>query len=124
MASANETTRESTYGFFSFAQYDVILLVDSYTKWIELEIVKPATADKVISFLRSFMNRFGLPDSICSDNGPQFTSYKFIEFCHLNKIVTLKSPPYHPESNGTAERAVQIVKNRWKIFTGSKFIKA
>ncbi|KAK9694000.1 hypothetical protein QE152_g33826 [Popillia japonica] len=53
----------------------------------------------------------GLPNSIVSDNGPPFSSKDFIKFCHVNGIDVLKSPPYHPQSNGLTERHVQHVKS-------------
>lgn len=102
--------------FFYFAQFNVLLLVDTYSKWIELEVMQSTTADKVLQFLDKIITTFGLPKSICTDNGPQFSAFKFIDFCKRHGIEVQKSPPYHPESNGIAERAVQTVKKTLKKF--------
>ena len=51
-----------------------------------------------------------LPHSIVSDNGSCFTSDEFEQFCRANGIKYVRCSPYHPSSNGAAERAVQIVK--------------
>ena len=47
---------------------------------------------------------------IVSDNGSVFTSKEFSDFMIYNGITHVKSSPYHPSTNGLAERAVQIFK--------------
>ena len=46
-----------------------------------------------------------------SDNGPPFASAEIRQFCKQNGITLTHSPPYHPKSNGSAEKAVQNIKN-------------
>ena len=64
----------------------------------------------VIEELRTLFSRFGLPETIVSDNGTCFTSDEFRRFLKRNGVTQLLSAPYHPSSNGLAERAVQVVK--------------
>ena len=52
----------------------------------------------------------GLPEVLATDNGPCFTSEKFSQFMKRNSIRHVRTAPYHPASNGLAERAVQTVK--------------
>lgn len=47
------------------------------------------------------------PDQLVSDNGPQFISEEFGLFLKQNGVKHIKSSPYHPASNGQAERFVR-----------------
>lgn len=73
-----------------------------------------ATSAAVIDELQTVFARFGLPETIVSDNGPCFASTEFDSFLQSNGIKHFTSAPYHPASNGLAERAVQIVKKGLK----------
>ena len=57
------------------------------------------------------LQRYGLPDQLVSDNGPQFTSNEFSQFMRLNGI---KRSLVAPRSNGQAERFVQNFKQYFK----------
>ena len=46
-----------------------------------------------------------------TDNGPCFSSREYHDFLNNNCVVHIRSAPYHPSSNGMAERAVQTVKH-------------
>jgi len=52
----------------------------------------------------------GVPETIISDNGTQFTSHEFGEFCKANAISHVLSPPYHPQSKGRTEHFVDTFK--------------
>lgn len=67
-------------------------------------------AVQIISKLKEFFAYFGLPNEIVSDKGPPFNSFEFNAFYQSNGIKPIKSPSYHPNSNGSAERYVQTVK--------------
>ncbi|KAF2898968.1 hypothetical protein ILUMI_07204 [Ignelater luminosus] len=55
-------------------------------------------------------SRFGLSNNIVTDDGTQFTAYEFAEFCQINGIRHVTSPPYHPATNSAAENAVKSFK--------------
>lgn len=64
-----------------------------------------------IDVIRLIFSKYGLANQIVSDNGPQFRSFEFQQFCKLNGIKHTLIPPYHPASNGAAENTVKSVKN-------------
>ena len=69
------------------------------------------TATKTIQILRTTFARYGIPDTVVSDIGPQFISSEFQQFCKVNGIRHILVAAYYPKLNGLAERAVKIVKD-------------
>lgn len=98
----------------------ILVLIDAHSKWIEAVCTSSTSSSVVIEELRTTFAKFGLPETIVTDNGTGFTSQEFKTFLHENGIKHTTSAPYHPASNGLAERAVQIVKKGLKkVKTGS-----
>ena len=92
----------------------LLVLIDSHSKWLEVVIVPSANSFHTIEKLRSMFSVHGLPEVIVSDNGSPFTSSEFHEFTQKNGIRHVRTSPYHPASNGQAERAVQVLKEALK----------
>ena len=69
------------------------------------------SAECTIAKLQSLFITHGLPSQIVSDNGSGFTSAEFKNFCADNGVRQILVSPYHPSSNGLAERAVQTFKS-------------
>lgn len=86
------------------------VLVDAHSKWPEVVEMKSTTAEKTIEVMRTLFGSYGIPEQVVSDNGPQFTSDEFTEFMRRNRVKHIKSSPYHPSTNGLAERFVQTFK--------------
>jgi len=91
-----------------------LIIIDAHSKWIEAVCTPTATSRAVIEELRILFARFGLPETVVSDNGTCFVSSEFESFLQSNGIKHLTSAPYHFSSNGLAERAVQIIKKGLK----------
>ena len=89
-------------------------MVDAHSKWLEIEMVSSATSAHTIAKLRGMFATHGLPQLVVSDNGAVFTSGEFKEFLERNGIRHVRSAPYHPASNGLAERYVQTFKTSLK----------
>jgi len=68
------------------------------------------TASRTIEELRKLFATHGLPEQLVSDNGPQFIADEFGVFMRNNGVKHIKSGPYHPATNGLAERFVQTFK--------------
>ncbi|XP_042143933.1 uncharacterized protein LOC121834249 [Ixodes scapularis] len=92
----------------------ILVVVDAATKWIEAVPMRQASTSSTIASLRSIFARFGVPRTIVTDNGTQFTSEEFAIFAKNNNIAHLRTAVYHPQSNGLAERAVRTIKEALK----------
>ena len=88
----------------------MLVIVDAHSKWLEALTVSTATSQSTIEKLRSIFATHGLPEVLMSDNGTAFTSAEFAAFTEANGIKHLRSAPYHPASNGLADRAVPTLK--------------
>jgi hypothetical protein len=97
-----------------------LLVVDAYSKWLEIVSLSTATSTLTIDSLRSIFATHGLPKEFVTDNGVQFTSAEFEEFMRSNGIRHVLTAPYHPASNGLAERAVQSFKDSMRKFPASE----
>lgn len=93
-------------------------MVDAHSKWIEAHIISNITAPTTIDKLRQVFAVHWLPDTLVIDNGPTVTSELFSEFMQQNGVHHVRTAPFHPASNGLAERAVQTVKEGLKRMTG------
>lgn len=80
--------------------------------------MKSTSADKTIEKLGEIFSRFGPPVQFVSDNGPQFISHEMATFLLANGVQHIKSSPYHPSTNGLAERFVQTMKHALKASIG------
>ena len=94
-----------------------LIVIDAHSKWIEAFCTPTSTSKAVIEELRTLFSRFGLPETIVSDNGTCFVSIEFEAFLKSNGIRHYTSAPYHPASNGLADSAVKIVKKGLKKVT-------
>ena len=82
----------------------LLVATDYFSKWIEAEAFASIKDKDVTRFIwKNIVCRFGIPRSIISDNGPQFDSRVYRDFCQELKIQNLYSTPWYPQSNGQAE---------------------
>ena len=91
-----------------------LVVVDAYSKYLEIVPMYNATSTTTITALRHIFSNFGLPEHIVSDNGSQFTSEEFQEFLNDNNIQHTTTARGHPATNGLAERYVGNFKDKLK----------
>lgn len=96
--------------FCHIAGKTLLIIVDSYSKWMDVKIMKNTDAQSVIDIMDSLFLIFGYCETIVSDNGPPFGSGMLKSWAKWLGIKLVKSPSYCPEANGLAERAVQTAK--------------
>nr|CAX83692.1 Gap-Pol polyprotein [Schistosoma japonicum] len=87
-----------------------LVLVDAYSKWPEIHPVVPPTTQKTLETLRKIFACHGLPETLVTDNGSQFTSQIISDFCRQIAVTHICSPPYDPQSNGQTEWFVNTFK--------------
>nr|CAH66232.1 H0825G02.9 [Oryza sativa] len=79
--------------------------VDKFTKWPEAYPVIKIDRHSALKFIRGITARFGVPNRIITDNGTQFTSELFGDYCKDMGIMLCFASHAHPRSNGQEERA-------------------
>ena len=89
--------------------------VDYFTKWAEVMALANIRDVDVKKFVwKNIITRFGVPDSLISDNGLQFDSRAFREFCNNLGIRNRYSTPTYPQGNGQAEAVNKVIVNGLK----------
>ena len=87
-----------------------LIVVDAYSKWLEVIPMGSLTSLKTIEVLRSLFARYGIPEEVVSDIGPQLASEEFSQFLKQDGVRFTRVPRYYPASNGAAERSIQTSK--------------
>lgn len=105
-------------------QVECLIFCDSFSKWLHIQPVPNIRAATIAEILFTIFTMFStLPETIVTDNGPPFDSSEFLEFCTSLSIVSKRIAPYHPESNGLAERSVGVAKAALtKLFSDVKSV--
>jgi transposase InsO family protein len=83
----------------------LLVAIDKFSKWVEVRPITNLRAEQAVTFFTDIVYRFGVPNSIITDNGCQFTGRKFLEFCDKFHIRVDWAAVAHPQTNGQVERA-------------------
>ena len=86
------------------------VVCDYFSGFIEVERLQSTTSSAVSRALRALSARYGIPNVLVTDNGPQFAAAEFATFASKWGFQHVTSSPRYPQSNGKAENAVKTVK--------------
>ena len=96
---------EAACDLFEFQGKHYLVVIDYYSRWIKAIPLANQTSKAVVAALKSLFAHLGIPEGVCSDNGPCFTSEKFRLFYADPrwKFNFYTSRPRYSQSNGLAE---------------------
>jgi transposase InsO family protein len=83
----------------------LLVAIDKFSKWIEVRPLNSIRSEQAVAFFTNIIHRFGVPNSIITDNGTQFTGKKFLVFCDDHHIRVDWAAVAHPMTNGQVEHA-------------------
>ena len=88
-----------------------LIAVDYYSGYFEVQDMSSTTSNRVITILKAWFSRHGIPVTLISDNGPPFNSEDFQTFSKEWDFHHVTSSPYHTQSNSRVENAVKTCKS-------------
>jgi transposase InsO family protein len=83
----------------------LLVAIDKFSKWVEVRPITNLRVEQAVTFFTNIVYRFGVPNSIITDNESQFTGRKLLEFCDKFHIRVDWTAVVHPHTNGQVERA-------------------
>ena len=94
----------------NFMGKDWLVITDAYSKYPCIHPTSSTSTRATLDLLEEDFAHFGFPHTLVADNAPTFTSEEFQHWCKERGIRHLTGAPYHPATNGAAERLVQTFK--------------
>ena len=88
---------------FEWSKRPRLLVVDYYSRYPEVAQLRDMRAKTVISKMKSFFSRHGIPDEVMSDNGPNYASHEFVEFANSYGFVHTTTSPRYPQAEESGE---------------------
>ena len=96
---------------FHFEGASYLLIVDYTSRYPVVYKLTSMTGQHIASHFKLICSEYGWPETLVSDNGPCYTSESFTTLMKEYNVNHITSSPHYPQSNGLAEKYVQIVKN-------------
>ena len=105
---------------FAFEGHHYLVLVDYYSKYIEVTKLNDLTSQDTIEALKEHFSRHSIPAKLVTDCGVQYTSKEFETFARSYNFEHVLVCPKYPRANGEAEAAAKTVKSPWRKTTTRK----
>ena len=96
---------------FHYESQPYLLVVDYTSRFPIVRRLKSMSAQNITEQFQSIFSEYGWPDTLVSDNGLCYTAEMFTNLMKEYAVNHITSSPHYPQSNGLAEKFVQIVKN-------------
>ncbi|XP_028415017.1 uncharacterized protein K02A2.6-like [Dendronephthya gigantea] len=93
----------------------LFVVVDYYSRYFEVDILKSILFSSIIDSLDRMFAMHGIPESMKTDNGPQFVSAQFKDYMRANNVKHVFSTPLWPQGNGEVERQNRTLLKSMKI---------
>ena len=87
----------------------LLVAVDKFTKWIEARPIKKLDGPTAVRFIKDIAVRYGMPNSIITDNGTNFAKGALEQYCSVSGIRLDLASVAHPQSNGQVEQANGLI---------------
>ena len=89
---------------------NMLVVVDHFTRYVQAFITKNHTARTIARVLyNNYFSVFGFPQRLMSDQGTEFCGKVITAMCSLLGVEKIQTTPYHPQTNGSAERVHQML---------------
>ena len=89
---------------------NVLVVVDHFTRFVQAYVTKNHTASTTARVLyNNYFSVFGFPQKLMSDQGTEFCGNVIAAMCSLLGVEKIRTTPYHPQTNGSAERVHQTL---------------
>jgi ribonuclease HI len=81
----------------------LLVAINKFSKWVKVHSITNLRVEQAVTLFTNIIYRFGVPNSIITDNGSQFMGRKFLEFCDKFHIRVDWADVAHPQTNGQVE---------------------
>ena len=93
----------------------LLCIIDTFSKYGYCYILNNKKADTVLGYIKDFINKYGKPNCLQTDNGKEFRNSLLSDYCKENGIKFLHGRPFHPQSQGVIESFNKEIKRLLEV---------